>query len=418
MRILTFIVYCLLTGITWGCHKTPIDPPDDPVDTTEITEEYPIEIIWKVPLHPDTIHCRGMYPVMDGNKVYFSRWYNNNPEVIMGLEKATGKKLWEYKGLPDMLSFQYTEPLIDNNLFVSCDRNIYNINTINGQLQWSTEGQFPLMNILPRFYMVNGSVNIVLYPAGQVPWMPLNQLVKLDIQSGHVLDTLVTLKESSENSVDIENVIYHKYKNGNDWILFKNRAKVADFYAYDLTGDSVVWVNYDFNNGYSVVLENPVVYKDNVIFSAGTRLLCYDLDDGSLVWKVDRPSYDINLYKDVIFCYYRKNSEPLIPSYVCAYDAGTGNLLWQTEVTGEAEFSNNFIVYKDKLYFSATYLQCLDVHTGRKLWKYRPPDYKPGTNWDKSVYGEGMVIDQETGYCYISDGFFAFCLNLNNVEVQ
>ncbi len=421
MNISLYLLAILLSSLLMSCHPKPINPPDDPVDTTDtiIEEEYPIEIIWKTPLSQDTTYCESMYPICGTEKVFFSRQFCNagQGEVILTLNKNNGNILWKYQGAENLVMYSFIKPIFEKTYLIYSANKIHAINTETGDVQWIFSGDQYNRKIEAWFYNVQNKPAIILGSL-DLPWQSFQHILQLDPVSGMIIDTLFTMKRNQKTACGIANILYYKYKNGHDWILFKNRSKIADFYAFDITTDSIIWSVHDINNGNSIVHEMPVVHDGKVIFSAGTRLLCYDLDDGSLVWKVDRPSYDINLYKDVIFCYYRKNSEPLIPSYVCAYDAGTGNLLWQTEVTGEAEFSNNFIVYKDKLYFSATYLQCLDVHTGRKLWKYRPPDYKPGTNWDKSVYGEGMVIDQETGYCYISDGFFALCLNLNNVEVQ
>ncbi len=420
-HIMSIILLVLLINST-ACAPQEIFPPDttDRNNSTKVdAEEYPIKIIWKKVLHPDSIMNKAsLRPFLHKENVIFSRWNGNYPEKFMAFNKEDGNMVWQFDELTDILSSYYNNPVIDNMLFVSHKRRLYNINLDNGSLNWNTPKVVADNLVMQaRFSTFDNKIAIVARP-NVYPYTPYCKLLQLDINSGKIIDTLLTVRERPENPAGIENVAYYKHSNGNDWLLFKNRAKVADFYAYDLTGDSAVWVNYDFNNGEGCILGEHHIYKDKVIFSAGLRMICYNIIDGSLEWIINRPSYEVTLYRDKIICYHDDYEEGKItdaPSYVAVYEAGSGNRLWQTEVTDEALGTKTFTIYDNKLYLSDAYLQCLDFNTGKKLWKFMPPDHDPWNMQDNS-FANSFIIDQKTGYCYLSDAVYAFCLDLNQVN--
>lgn len=419
MKHVISVLILLFLISSMACTPEELTPPGTDDSTKVDIEEYPIKIVWKTVMHPDSILSGSrLRPIQYRDKIIFSQVGKRANERILAYNKKSGEPEWQFEELSDMLSSYYTNPVIDNMLFLSHKRRLYNINLDNGSLNWVTPKKLPgNLDMEPRFCTYDNKIVIGAIPP-VYPYSEYCKLLELDLYTSEIIDTVLTLHERPENPANIENVAYYKHSNGNDWLLFKNRAKVADFYAYDLTGDSVVWVNYDFNNGGGCILGEHHIYRDKVIFSAGTRMICYNIEDGSVAWIINRPSYKVTLIGDKIVCYNRDYEEDKIidaPSFVAVYDAETGRRLWQTEVTDEAEFSDNFIVYKDKLYFSTYYLQCLDFNTGEKLWKFMPPDHDPWNMKDNS-FAKAMVIDEETGYCYISDGVYAFCFDLNQVE--
>lgn len=184
----------------------------------------------------------------------------------------------------------------------------------------------------------------------------------------------------------------------------------------NLTGQEVHAVNADTGNRewktevYEPVATAPTATAESVFVLADDVLLALDPETGTRHWTYNMPGESNNADPAPVvgngFVYACTDSDGL-----CAVDAETGELVWETtsedlmEHTNRCRIRSTPTVAGDTLYVGVSdFVMALDAHTGEHKWKFKTGSYVSNAptvadgvvfvpSWDESIRG----IDVETG---------------------
>lgn len=201
------------------------------------------------------------------------------------------------------------------------------------------------------------------------------------------------------------------------WNFALSNGRV-DAYAYNLTQDSILWMKSNISVTANASSYKPIIIDDLVIFQGQKSNICINIHTGEIVWNHQYLGGDHNGQVESLYADGRLFVR-LASRVVLAYNAKSGDLLWQTGPYYGIQTGGKMGYYKGKLYFTGTdktdpnfpgLLFCINAANGALVWK------------DGGTYGNGMsdgiIIDQNTGYLYVNNSSFILCIDLNNTPKQ
>jgi len=428
MKMLTTIlaaIFLLITGI--GCKKEPIIPnPPLPVDTP--TYQTKLDIKWIHWFSNDTMGAWYHDPYFFGDYVAFCTDLPSGSNGRLGFgvfHKISGDRhpVWD-QYYPDLV--EGTSSTINHwklcgtngDLAVITNKNrlfAWDLNT--GQMKWK-HNHSPNHGVSASLSVI-GSFPYHTYYNGSETWSKVarfnpNTGIKEDLVTISILDNFkanIFPVESWINPSTSDTILL--FVTGG-WNFTIGRGRV-DAYAFNQTTRTMMWHAYDICPNGNAAIYAPVVADNKVVFQGLNSIHCFDIPSGTLLWEHNYDpwtrgfSNSRNIFRDgKVFVRDGKS--------VLAYDINTGAMVWETTNKMNLQMGGAIDVYKGRVYFTATddthpyyakTLFCVDANTGAVIWKDPGPNKNGGLTF-------GIIIDQGTGYLYVTDAFRMMCIDLNN----
>lgn len=395
-------IYLILIAIPFilsGCSKQQsYNPP-------AATFDY--EVLWQTPFVPNiqTDFSISTNPIIYENSVIVSSEYPVDGKVnpILFLDSATGElqEAWsDYINGGDNYSYeQYVSDgdylLLSSNSAVDC------INLQNRSSQWAStisgnsaykylfEGE-----VFTGISISNSQAAILKTPINQSNW-----------------ETVFSFTKTDAYSPFFDSMGFGELANGNKVALWKNRSSSGnldrtDIFAYDLTADSLLWRNTDFNSfGGFIPLE---VEGGKVYGLVARKAFCLELSTGNTLWTNDfsglvqsprTAGFEYGMvYVTEHHVLYKGTDAELIMLM-----KKTGNHFKTVMLPGGMEDRETY--FEGKLFFSARKLCIVDVATGELL-------IDPALSEKFGIIRSGITIDEDRRVMYFHNGKVLFCVKI------
>ena len=428
-RLLIAILFFQLCFTAGSCQKPkPPEPPPKPTPTTYPTN---LEVLWEAfwRVSDSTGDYVWDYEVANEQYIVLANTYDSegrNPRGIGVYNMQTGERhpAWTNDpggifGVSDREELEDCKTAGKNKeiiLIYNCfELFAYNLHT--GQRMWKLN----IPNTGNVKMSAEGDNAFISYGYSEL-WY---RLAMVNVYSGQKRDIL-QLEIEDNYEFEINPPSAYVMGNGDTLLFFTTDAlnfeTIEDrryTYCYNLTQKEIVWINKPLTTdsrsmGVSAFQSPPYIIENDKLIVTGRKMIwCLDLHTGDLVWERDGLFVTIcnPLYHEGKL-YIRANN----PCILLCLDAQTGQTVWEnTTLDPLPQPDGNMAIYKDKLYFSAkgynvtSHLACIDIHTGKELWRDRGP------------YGNiafGVLIDQKTGYLYCYTGWSTLCVDLNRTPKE
>ena len=425
-RLLLFTLFFQMLVIAGSCQKPK---PPDPVKSTPRPTTYPtnLEVLWEAfwRCSDSTGDYVWDYAVANEQYIVLANTYGSegrNPRGIGVYNMQTGERHPAWRNDPGgIFGISDREELADcktagKNKDVILIYNYFELFAYNlhtGQRMWKlnipkeTSGE-PKMS-------AEGDNAFITYGPGAFSksWY---RLAMVNVYSGEKRDVLQLEIEDNYEFV-INPPSAYVVSNGDtllffttDGYNFETNHSHGQVYCYNLTKKTYLWANKQLTiDGASASKSPPfIIENDKLIVTTRQTICCLNQHTGELVWQRGglfttgcNPLYHEGKL------YIRANN----PCILLCLDAQTGQTVWEnTTLNPLPQPDGNMAIYKERLYFSAkgynvtSHLACIDIHTGKELWRDRGP-------YDNIAFG--VLIDQRTGYLYCYTGWSTLCVDLN-----
>ncbi len=412
----------VVTGllISSSCEK----PEDNKDDEDYEKEQVSLKIVWQNVVYNDSAFA-GFFPAQfTGDYVVFCSGgqYEVNPGFAV-YHKETGERhpAWDHE--PDF-DFLVHDQIMDfgicgtNNdvLFMqpsSYDERVIAWDLNTGNKLWEKD----LNDADYLYYSSSYGSNIFLSRTDKNnTW---EELIALDAKTG--TEKIILHEEVADDYEDFFLPAATTLPNGDTLLVFsrrKNTGAESFVYAFNLTADSIVW---KADNISGAIPANEGIIADGYFLFHGYRnISCFDIQTGDFLW-TEKPIANANDYITERRSLYAQGKWFVNNNYgeLFCYDVSSGNLLWENKDSQLHTWFNSIIgYYNDRIYLNARFnsslpekyrnsLRCISANTGEVLWTTNGPG-------KYSNVGQGLNIDEKTGYLYITNGISAFCYDLNH----
>jgi outer membrane protein assembly factor BamB len=408
MSIITILVLTLLS-----CNKDSGYIEYTPPPWKQNRANFTPEILWEVPVAPDTMDCITFAPIVTENYVVFGNQFcrPGGNDVIRTYNKQTGEFLWEWgegTGIGGVSSWR-SHYINEDNLLLSMGRNILSLDIESGSVNWNYEAP---KSYSPRIELIG---SYLYWSHGERVNDSLKYLVRTPTDRVE-FDTIFTSQAPLGYRYNYEPPVAATDASGRDLLLLPARFGIGsapanyevEITALDATTFEPVWkidtLPYDWNSSVTA----PVVREQTLIFPGEENLYGIDVSTGDILWHVPIP--DGTLTTDLIehdgYAYFVGNLGTLYK-----VDWRTGDLVYAKE--GYGGNVSNMIVHDDLLYYVSGAngrLYAVHIETGEKIWEEAAP------NRDEVSFASfglgGIAIDHETEILYTADRVAAYALKL------
>jgi len=400
ISILLFIFYLAIS-----CHPDPT-VNQDPGDIPEIN------VLWKVPLVRDSLESSTLNPSVFGNHVVGGgeRIFAASGEICR-VDILTGKLNWYVDC--DI----HTTPLTSlkiNNIFVGlCDDGFtaYNIN--DGSIVWASDynggyqiGKFgdKIFNTHTSGTYPSTSSSLVMADINIGVWDTIYTLDIVDNYSTHIMPPGVMINDSNDTILYFQN---------RQWNFSESDGKI-DLYAYNMTADSLLWVNYDLDEVGNSSIQPPLIYDGKVYFRGSWVLYCFDAATGEKLW--DR-TFGADMFEDLLFGNTLVINDKLIVktsgNSIYAFNPDVGNIIWQRSDVGGT--TCDMVAYKGNVYYGSVgngKIHVINATSGRIVKQFDSPgDSDPET--PHAGFYKGVAIDSVTNRLFAGDGYYLYCIDID-----
>ncbi|MCW4010224.1 MAG: PQQ-binding-like beta-propeller repeat protein, partial [Candidatus Bathyarchaeota archaeon] len=182
----------------------------------------------------------------------------------------------------------------------------------------------------------------------------------------------------------------------------------GQIWALNATNGEIVWTAFKAGNaGYACNYYEGKIYHS----ASSTRLTCWNATNGDLIFDVDEGGRAFFVFGDSLaYGMYLGKNIALPNSYVGAWDADTGQVLWRTPALYSIAYLTP-VVADGKIYVqrysgtaggveAQTYtFSCFDAFTGNIVWEI------PDVTWNTPIvaYGNLYTLGDGTLYCISDD---------------
>ncbi|MFW6020397.1 MAG: PQQ-binding-like beta-propeller repeat protein, partial [Bacteroidales bacterium] len=396
----------------FACEKDDNDNPDND------TEEIELDIVWKNVVFKDSASAGYFTPQFTGDYVVFGSTGGDYSDPGFAVyHKETGERHQAWNHEPDFDFIDKWKHISDfeiagknrNALILFIEDKIVSWDLNTGNILWEKALDDDYLHYSSSY---GKYIFLTRTPSGTDDWA---ELIALDAKSG---DEKVILHESfpANGEVKIFLPSATTLPNGDTLLVFSKvdyAVTKSYVYAFNMTADSLVWETENVQG--SLPANEGIIADGYYVFQGYRNISCLDIQTGKLLWS-DEPYGEITnrklLYAEgKVFLNSNEGA-------VYCYDVGTGNKLWTNKKYNFYPSMNSQMrYYQGKLYLTAGYnfyypekyrhtLRCLSGNTGEVLWTSSGPE--------EARLGEGLNIDQNTGYLYITNRISAFCIDLNH----
>lgn len=422
MNWITILILSLV-GFS-GCCKDPIPPNPpcaEPCDTAMVSN---LEIVWQVPLRPDTSEGASRFPIVDGDQIIFSHQFASGGEQFYALDALTGQQRWHWSDnkTGSITSQQYGLHSTGTHLIASMGSS-YFIDRGTGNTNWwiYIDGLYCASvqsTIIGNYFYQNLGICQAAYDT-----VALVRRTPLNVEM--TWDTLFITRPAQNDGYysNFQPAALWIHPSGDSILIMKNRMITAffplidraDLWAWNLSADTLLWRVEDFSKTGHTRIGPPTIYQDRAyLYSGGSEIHCYDLNNGQAIWIQHIPQVSGGF----------NTAQPLIADGVLfvkstdwnAYGLNpeTGSIMWQR--VGDVGTCESLLAYHDgKVYYTGFDLHpgelyALDIHTGKTVWAEPSPAKKKYP--DASFVYNGVAIDPVRKVLYTSDSYYAYCIKL------
>lgn len=409
------VMIAMITSLIYSCKQEEI--------ITQVVDpgpEIPCDLLWKTALANDTGMVTSMIPVVYNNQVFCSaaKVYEDAQFMLINQD---GMKYWvsdndfEADCSEPPLAITQATHQQDNLFAYLCNSDPRVIDLTNAQVVWHYEVPGADHGVIMTGY---DDLLFHTYVEGNNPFTS-STLVKANIQVG-AWDTIFSIEADpgADNSIELIPPVATVYEN--DTLIFFHSRKFnfatmlgsADLYAYNLSADTMLWVYDKFDPNASATPWSPIIYNNTVIIQTESKILCFDMLSGELLWTWQSlyPEEDLRLtqllvYNDLI--YFKPYGE-----HMYAINPATGTQNWWCG--GFGGYPSQIRAFENTIYFANEYdgkLYAIDAVLGNVLWTLTTPS-SAEVNTLPADFTDAPTFDPVTRKFYITDKYYLLCYQL------
>jgi outer membrane protein assembly factor BamB len=182
--------------------------------------------------------------------------------------------------------------------------------------------------------------------------------------------------------------------------------------AYNMSADSVVWQQTNFDSDGIGTVWAPVVYNNYVFYQGANSIFCFNKTNGQLLWNWLAPTGDDLIFSKLIV---REGYLYIMTSLggIYALNYSTGGTRWSNvSIPGEP---SQLAYFEKTLYLTSAgtgLLYAIDGTNGTVLWTLESPNSANPDTFD-ARFENAPTIDPVTHRLYITDGYYLICYSLN-----
>lgn len=407
--------YSILVSLVlfWGscCESSLIvDPCPPKCDTIPSTF---ISIVWKERASSNSGNFTFTPYILDESVFHSISLSGDDYDTIVTRNKYNGAKSNQYVHNNHSVNVftKGSQYFFDNTLFFAQNKQFVKLNLLNNSVtEFNTDPTFFNLN---RFYFKNWNI----YGASEKK----DEVAKLFVINANngASEDLITLNINNGFSPSIEISQIITDQNQDSIIIFQNRQynfpkslDKVDLYAMRIKDKQILWkVDSLTSSGNSSV--SIGAFRNGKIFFCGDNVIyCLNSASGKIVWQFNflPPDSRTLLKSDPVL-----SEDKLIvkadDNTIWAFDPNTGYIIWQNHDGGENP--TNLTLFGNRLYYASlakSRIYCHDINTGEVIWKYK---VESKDFFDQGFGGSGVGIDPETGYLYVHDFYYIYCLKEN-----
>lgn len=387
------------------------EPPSPPVK--ENRANFSPEILWEVPIAPDTMDCITFAPIVTNNYVVFGNQFcrPGGNGVIRTYNKTNGDFLWEWgegTGIGHVSS-RRSHYLNNDDLVLSMGRNILSLGVADGIVNWNYEAP---KSYNPRIDVIDDHV---YWSHGERVNDSLKYLVRTPTDRIE-FDTIYSSGAPEGYRYNYEPPVAATDLSGRDLLLLPARFGIGsapanyevEITALDATTFEPVWKIDTLPHDWNSSVTAPLVIEQTLVFPGEENLYGIDINTGDILWHASIPEGTLltGLVEHEGFVYLVGNLGTLYK-----VDWRTGRYGYVTK--GYGGNVSNMIIHDDLLYFVSGAngrLYAVNVDTAEKVWEEKAPNRD---DFGFATFGlGGIAIDHEAGILYTADRVAAYALKL------
>ena len=418
-HIITAIIASCLSTLQMSCKPTDIISP--PITNSNS----PLEVVWQVPIRPDTSLGFGFDPIFVGESIFFGSKPTPLSAEKMHLIKVskTGHVVWQIS--PDENSIcdeiksleSSGHVMVGDLLYCVCKNQPIVIDMKNLLLQneyaidSSTAYQISSFDQLLFYTTKFGSLGT---------GYDSSVLVVADPFSGRQKTLFRQGKNGDFNPNLYPPEVFVNNPTGDTLLVFQNRqwdftnsanGGRVDLFCWNMSADTLVWQIPEIDPYGNSSVCKPL-YHDGLVYFRGFQTLhAVNVETGEQVWMHEFPGdFDDLLLGNMLIA----EGKLIVKSStegIHAFDPGTGALLWERYDAGN---TSCYMSYFDGSVFYGNYggeLFNVRVADGEILWAYTSKNEGKNLGWEPQ-FNNGVIFDEENRRIITTDGYYLICLQL------
>ncbi len=369
-------------------------------------------LIWKVPLHKDTVNtCSIKNVTLYQDRVVTSvsePFLGNNNETLLCFD-TTGTLQWwwqDYEPYHKLLSIS-DEGSIGKYFYFTTWLQNFCIDITTGEEVWRfiPEAGEPCISSNNADKVIK---TITYY--SPTPRSDSTAIFVSNIEDGNFEEVFKIVKTKGDG-IGIPNVSTYFNDSGEEILVFQNNTlymptdykEVIDLYSYNLTKRELMWKVENISE-LSWNMDIPQIDDNNIYFATKYRMFSFDKKTGEKNWERLMP-HDFQgsnylLYKDLLIT-----------------NLDNGDLIAISKHNGETVWHNKRLsaccvklrIYDDKIYFGNGDLFIVEATTGKVLHRYRSPSRRePGRS--NAFFLDAIAVDVENERMYTTDSYYLMCI--------
>ncbi len=392
----------------------------DPAPEVDPNADAP-PMLWQAVVHKDTFSSICMQPVVYNDRIFCSAVSGFTESTTCFMVNADGLRFWSSDAVFEEDCNDVATPpnesvhLYQNYLTLLCNSDPRVVDLETGEVLWHYE--VPGGDHGP-FLTGFGNTIFHTYAEGVNPFTK-STLVKANVIEG-IWDTIYTVDMVDDYSVDLYPPTAQIQIGGDTILYFQNRKYTVipfpdgwiDMIAYNMSADSVVWQQTNFDAEGTGTVWAPIVYNNYVFYQGAKSIFCFNKTNGQLLWNWLAPTGDDLIFSKLIV---KEGYLYIMTSLggIYALNYSTGGIRWSNiSLPGEP----SQLEYFDKtLYLTSSgtgLLYAIDATNGTVLWTLESPNSGNPDTFD-ARFENAPTIDPVTHRLYITDRYYLICYSLN-----
>ena len=309
---------------------------------------------------------------------------------MIAFDKNTGDTLWYKQGT----GVTGKHKLIGNYVYYDLNERLICMDPSTGNEVWRLSPAY-----LSDYIYANGSIYAFFYTRDSAMLYKINPITG----SNNKIYTIYSADRDGY-SQSPNGMVYWKHPNGNDIIFVQSSGlKVSvgrgEYYAIDITGDSIYWDLGEYFSGSGGIGFSPLLAGSNININNGTLgVASLNLVTKTTNWKVTEPLTTQTGGKYAILKNNKIFKEAGNIGHFNIIDINNGSQLKTYTNIGTSFRGSPLRIYNNKIYFTTTeILGIIDANTANMVQKL---DYKQKVGETLGGFHSGMDIDPMNGYIY------------------
>ncbi|HEB61556.1 MAG TPA: hypothetical protein ENI82_00235 [Bacteroidetes bacterium] len=413
MKKLIFICTILFL-LSCGKEKPPLTPTvPEPTDTTSSNSL----VIWQIPLTEDTSACFSIDTEMINDGILFScrpAGFVTRDELLRMVDKETGSLIWEWDNYITTTVGQSAEnvKVIEDQIIVmNSSQDNYGIDANTGQTVWSIliEDGNPYIS----------SYGNLIFHTSSYGGSPISDSTNIRYCNGRLGDwqEIIKFYKTDEYEVNCKNPSAYVNHEGDTIIFFKvTQLDISpydvkvDFYCYNMTRDSILWMKEDFDPA-GESNHNPPLIDGDYVYHVGVReVFCFDKFTGETIWQWGFPFESWTFFQTDYLTHGDKFILSRTNGDLFALNKLTGEVIWVIEDHKAGFTPTSMTVYNDKLYYGSGDFYIIDINEGKVRRSFPSPNTYDG--FPSAIFRNNVTIDEENKRMYTTDEYFLICMRL------